>query len=163
MKPIESTYQIIAWKHLDQNVDGKWSKWACDMMMVGFETEHLIELAGIEKPYNQFELKELTDKVFNELSLDYKNQDRVVTDYVTYLAEEVFNKKRDLLEALYEIKELCVELDYDARLGDFYSLYFAKDDLKRNTHQWYWEGADRNNIDKICMRHLRKWIIENEP
>lgn len=74
------------------------------MMMVIYETEHLIELAGIAKPYNQFELKELTDKVFEELNLDYTNQDNVVNDYVRYLAMEVLNVNRELLNFLREIK-----------------------------------------------------------
>lgn len=161
MKPVESTFEIIAWKHLDQNVDEKWSAWAVDMMMVGYETEYLVELAGIEKPYNQFELKELTDKVFEELNLDYTNQDKVVINYVTFLAKEVLNKKRDLIKTLREIKDLCVALDYDSKIYDFYSLYFAKEDLNDDTVQWYWNGADRTNIDQICIDYLKKWINEN--
>ena len=161
MKPVESTYEIIAWKHLNQSVDEKWSTWAVDMMMVGYETEHLVELAGIEKPYNQFELTELTDKVFEELNLDYSNQDKIVIDYVTFLAKEVLNKKRDLLKTLREIKDLCTALDYHSKIYDFYSLYFAKEDLNYDTVQWYWNGADRTNIDQICMNYLKKWIDEN--
>lgn len=161
MKLLESTYEIIAWKHLDQSVDEKWSNWAVDMMMVGYETEHLIELAGIKKPYNQFELKELTDKVFEELNLDYTNQDKVVIDYVRYLAMEVLNENRELLKTLREIKDLCISLDYDSKIYDFYSLYFAKEDLNYDTVQWYWDGADRSNIDKICIDYLKKWINAN--
>ncbi len=74
MKPVESTYEIVAWKHLNNSVDEKWSNWAVEMLMGDYETEHLIELAKIEKPYNQFELQELTDKVFLELNLEYKNK-----------------------------------------------------------------------------------------
>jgi hypothetical protein len=161
MKPVESTYEIIAWKHLNLSVDEKWSSWAVDMMMVGFDTEHLVELAGIEKPYNQFELKELTDKVFQELNLDYTNQDKVVNDYVTYLSKEVLKKKRDLINTLREIKDLCIALDYNSKIYDFYLLYFAKVDLVYDTVQWYWNGADRTNINKICMDYFRKWIDEN--
>jgi hypothetical protein len=71
MKPIESTCEILAWKHFNLAVDEKWIQWAVEMLIEGFETEHLIELAGILKPYNQHELRHLTDKVFEELNLDY--------------------------------------------------------------------------------------------
>jgi hypothetical protein len=161
MKPVASTYEIILWKHLNRDVDEKWSNWAVAMMMAGFDTEHLVELAGIEQPYNQFELKELTDKVFEELKLNYTNQDKVVTDYITYLGKEVLTQKRELLKTLREIKNLCIELDHDYKIYDFYSLYFAKEDLKCDTVQNYWTGADRNNIDKICLDHFKKWIEEN--
>lgn len=157
MKPVESTYEIIAWKHLNQSVDEKWSSWAVDMMTVGFETEHLVELAGIEKPYNQFELKDLTNKVFEELNLDYTDQEKVVIDYVTYLAKQVLNDNRDLLKTLREIKDLCIALDYDSKIYDFYSLYFAKEDLNYDTVQRYWNGADRTNIDQICIDYFKKW------
>ncbi len=70
MKPIDSTYEILAFKHLNRNVDKKWIDWAVDMMIAGIETESLIELAGISEPYNQFELKQLTDNVFS-LHLHY--------------------------------------------------------------------------------------------
>ncbi|GLB48737.1 hypothetical protein [Neptunitalea lumnitzerae] len=161
MKPVESTYEIILGKHLNQDVDEKWSTWAVDMMMIGYDTEHLVELAGIEKPYNQFELKELTDKVFEELNLDFTNRDKVVVDYVTYLATEVLNDNRDLLKTLREIKDLCIALDYHRKIYDFYSLYYAKEDLNDDTVQWYWNGADRTNIDQICMEYLTNWIKEN--
>ena len=161
MKPVESTFEIIVWKFLNQSVDEKWSAWAVEMMMAGFDTEHLVELAGIEKPYNQFELNELTDKVFEELDLDYQDQDKVVNNYVTYLARKVLDKERDLLNTLREIKDLCIALDYDSKIYDFYSLYFAKEDLMYDSVQWYWDGANRNNIDQICFDYFKNWIDAN--
>jgi hypothetical protein len=158
MKLIESTAEIIAWKYFNQNVDGRWSKWAVDMMMVGYETEHLIELAVILKPYNQFELKELTDKVFQELELDYSDKEKVIRDYVVYLGNQVLNGERDLLKTLRHLKNICIGLDYDDILYDFYSLYFAKEDLEYSEYQHYWNGANRSNIDQICLDYFRHWI-----
>ena len=162
MKPVESTYEILAWKYLNKSVDEKWSDWAVEMMMAGYETEHLIELAGIEKPFNQFELHELIEKVFLELNLDYKNQDKIVTNYVTFLAKGVLNGSRDMLKTLRDLKDLYIALDYDSKLYGFYSLYFAREDLNHDTVQWYWKGADRTNIDKICTDFFTKWIEEHE-
>jgi len=161
MKPVESTYEILLWKFLNKSVDEKWSNWALEMMMVGFDTEYLVQLAGIDKPYNYFELSDLTDKVFKELKLDYTNRDKVVNNYVTYLCKEVLNSNRGLLKTLREIKDLCIALDYDNKIYGFYSLYFAKEDLNYSSVQWYWEGADKSNIDTICFDYLKKWIKEN--
>jgi hypothetical protein len=162
MKPVDSTYEILAWKHLNLSVDKQWSNWAVEMMMAGYETKHLIELAGIEKPYNQFELQELTNKVFSELNLDFKNQDKVITDYTTFLAKKVISGKRDLLMTLNDLKDICIALDYDSKIYDFYLLFFAKYDLNYDTVQWYWDGADRSNIDQICIDYFKNWIQENE-
>jgi hypothetical protein len=41
---------------------------------------------------------------------------------------------------------------------DFYLLYFAKDDLNESENQWYWDGADKNNIDEIIKRKFQEYI-----
>jgi hypothetical protein len=161
MKYIDLTYEMIALKYLDRNVDEKWVDWAVQMMMAGFETESLIELAGISKPYNQFELKPLTGKVFEELELDITDKEKAVNCYISFLLSEVLDDKRDLLKTLRDLKDLSIELNYDKSIYDFYSLYFAKEDLNYDTVQWYWEGADEDNIDEICFNYFKKWLIEN--
>ena len=41
---------------------------------------------------------------------------------------------------------------------DFYRLYFAKEDLNEVSVQWYWDGADRINIDQIIKENFQKYI-----
>lgn len=163
MKPIDSTHEILALKHLQRDVGERWVNWAVEMMGNGFETEHLVELAGIERPYNQFELYDLTNKVFKELGLDYGNQNRVITDYVTYLAQEVVEGNRELYQTIEYLKDLCVELDYYDRLMDFYHLYFARDELAYSKVQLYWNGANRKNIDQVCLNCFKDWIKDHGP
>ena len=162
MKPIESTYEILAWKHFNLPVDEKWINWAVEMLIEGFETEHLIELAGILKPYNQHELCYLTDKVFKELNLDYSNQNNVLTNYITFLGKQVLKGERDLLKSLSVLKDIHIGNDYLEITQDFCSLYWAKLDLEFSEVQWYWPDADRSNIDQICIQHFEDWINENE-
>ena len=100
MKFTIQTYEILAWKLSKKSVDEAWSNWATEMLMNGFSTEHLIELAGLEKPYNQFELSELTDKVFEELKIDLTDKNQIIKNYVFFLCQEALSKKRDLLKTL---------------------------------------------------------------
>jgi hypothetical protein len=160
MEPIKSTYEIRLLKHLNRSVDEKWIRWAVDMMIAGFESEYIIELAGISIPYNQFELKSLTDKVFHDLSIDLNNREQIIKDYVCFVGQDVIDNKRDLYKTLREIKDVCVERDYLDLIHDFYLLYFAKEDLIYDVNQWYWNGANRDNIDQICIDYFKKWIIE---
>lgn len=161
MKPVEKTYEILAWKHLNRNVDENWSAWAAEMMSAGFETEHLIELAGISRPYNQFEFSDLTDHVFEELALDTTDRVKIISNYATYLVKQVINNERELFPTLEILKNLCIELDYDKKLYDFYSLFFAKDDLNYSEVQWYWEGANKENIDQMCIEYFNEWMGQN--
>lgn len=161
MKMVELTYKILLLKLLNRSVDEEWSSWAVEMMLVGFETEHLIELAGISRPFNQFELRDLTDKVFDELNLDCANKSKIIIEYVSYLVSRVLKGNEEYYEVISHLKDLCIELDYDMKLYDFYSLYFAIEDLEYFEIQCYWEGADRSNIDKVCQKYFEKWIQEN--
>lgn len=44
---------------------------------------------------------------------------------------------------------------------DFYLLYFAKDDLNESEIQWYWNGADRINIDQIIRKVFEDYLDRN--
>ena len=74
----------------------------------------------------------------------------------------MLNGDTDTFEVLDLLKDLCIELDYESYLYDFYSLYFAKDDLSYSDNQWYWTGADKNNIDTIIRDYFTKWKTDYE-
>lgn len=161
MQPIPSTAEILAYKALNRSVNETWVNWAVDMMMAGFETESLVILAGIMPFYNQFELKVLTDKVFDELNLDYSDAHKAVKNCASFLIAQCLKGEKNYYSVLGTLKNLCIELDYDKDLYDFYSLYFAKDDLLTSENQWYWIGADRSNIDGIIKEYFENWLLEN--
>ena len=160
MQVIPSTYKFLALKFFNGSVDERWSDWAVDMMQVGFDTESLPMLALLEKPYNQFELKELTDKIFDELGLDYTDKDFVITRYVHYMLDEAIAGRWKLINVLRELRNLYYELD-DGWLFDFYLLYFAKEDLTGYGFTTYWNGATQANIDDIIISEFKKWKLEN--
>jgi hypothetical protein len=65
---------------------------------------------------------------------------------------------------LRELKNICTDLELDKEYMDFYLLYFAKEDLTESENQWYWNGADRTNIDSIIREKFESWnkIIEEK-
>jgi hypothetical protein len=161
MKPIKSTYEILAFKVLNRSVDKNWTDWATEMLQAGFDTESLVILAGETAPFNQFELTHLTDKVFKELHLDYSDIDQVIKNYASYLIDKALSGQIEPSKVLDILKDICIERDYEKYLYDFYSLYFAKDDLTYSDDQWYWEGADKSNIDKVINDYFRSWLLNN--
>jgi len=153
---IKSTYEILGFKALNRDVNESWIEWALQMIFRGHETEHLIILAGISKPYNQFYLQELTSKVFDELSLDIVSQEKVLRNYSAYLTSEALDGNRNYREVLNELMNICIELDYEKFLYDFYSLFFALDDLEYSENQGYWPNATRENINSIIAEYFKK-------
>jgi hypothetical protein len=158
---IKSTYEILQFKALNRDVTEIWVDWAIDMVSAGFETEHLIILAGIAKPYNQFYLQDLTSKVFAELSLDFSSVKETSADYVTFLAGEVAAGRRSQYEVLQTLKEICSELGHSKDLWDFSLLCWAVEDLRYSDHQYYWEGANRGNIDSIVSEYFANWVRDH--
>ena len=159
---IKSTYEILAFKALNRDVTESWIDWAIQMIVHGHETEHLLILAGTTKPYNQFYLQDLASKVFHELSLDFPSQERVLRNYSAYLDGEALIGNRSYREVLNELKNICIQLDYEKFLFDFYSLYYALDALEYSQNQGYWPNATRKNINSVITEYFKNWKQEQE-
>ena len=156
MNIVKSTSEILAFKVLNRNVNNVWINWAVEMLMEGYSSENLLYLAGENEQTNQFELQKIADRTLKELELDYSDHDKVVENYICFLLDEAISERRNYKSVLKNLKDLCIELDYESSLYDFYSLYFAKEDLEYSTHQWYWENANRENIDQIIKDYFHK-------
>lgn len=145
-------------KAFNEDIDESWVEWALEMMQAGYESDNLYILAGITKPYNQFELQELTDKVIADLNLETSDKSLTIRNYVYYILSTTINEPSKYLSTLREVKDICIDLDMEKEYIDFYLLYFAKDDLNESENQWYWDGADRNNIDDIIKEKFQEYI-----
>jgi len=158
MKEVISTYKVLMKKAFNEDIDEYWVEWALEMMEAGYESDNLYILAGISKPYNQFELQELTDKVIADLNLDTGDKSLTIRNYVYYILSTTINEPSKYISILKEVKDICIGLDMEKEYMDFYLLYFAKDDLNESENQWYWEGADRSNIDELIKEKFQEYI-----
>jgi hypothetical protein len=156
-----NTFEILAWKALNRNVDMRWVDWAVQMLEEGFETPSLIILAGQSAPFNQFEMHALTTKVFNELELDYSNLQLAVENYTRFLIDQTLIGEIESLKTLRILKNICSELDLEKSLYDFYLLCYAKEDIAYSGDQHYWPGARKDTIDKIILDYFNQWKLEH--
>ncbi len=161
MKPIPSTAEVLFFKSFDKLSNPKWIDWATDMLIAGFDTEHLRMLAAESDPLDAHKISWLTDKVFEELDIDFKDTEANIKRYVSYLISEAEAGKFKVLSVLERLKNLCVELVYTKSLFQFYLLYLAKWDLMDGEVQFYVNEADKDNIDTIIMESFRKYLEEN--
>lgn len=145
-------------KAFNKDIDESWVEWALEMMEAGYESDNLYILAGISKPYNQFELQDLTHKTLAYLNLEIKDRLLTIRNYVYYIITKTIIQPTNYLTILKEIKDICIDLDMDSAYMDFYLLYFAKDDLNESENQWYWDDANRSNIDQIIKENFQKYL-----
>ena len=163
-EPVLSTYKILKEKACNADIDESWSDWAIEMMQAGYEAVTLYQLAGISKPYNQFVLQDLTNKVLKDLELDYSDKRKTLENYVYFLIKSNLDNSERYYEILKEFIDIYYELDMDNKFQNLALLFWAKDDLIYDEYQHYWDGADRTNIDKIIKEQFEIYIkqIENE-
>jgi hypothetical protein len=161
MKSVNSTSKILAFKALGKPFDKEWVNWSVEMLMAGYETENLILLAAESPPYDQFELEHLTNKIFEELHLDYSDKDKAIKNYVSDLINNALINKNDILKILEILKDIYDESNHKSYLRDFWTLYYAKDSLIDSGVQWYWQGANALNIDQIIKETFEKWKLSN--
>ena len=152
-----STAEILALKVLNRDIDERWVNWAVDMLKEGYETEHLIILAGESKPFNQFEMQELAENVLYELQLDYSDKEQTIKNYACFLIDKFFNGEIDNLKVLTILKDICIELAYGMYLFDFYLFCFAKDEISYLGYQFYIQGVTAENIDEKIADYFLEW------
>jgi len=160
MEPVAATAEVLAYKVLNRLTDKAWVDWAYSMLVAGFETEHLLILAGMQEPLEYFEMRSLTDNVLAELRLDYSNTDEVIANYASYLSKQGLTNEIPSFKVLKMLADVYIELDYYAALEHFYYLYYAKEDLEYSVDQWYLNGVDRSNIDQTITDYFQQWIKE---
>lgn len=161
-EPVLSTYKMLKEKVCNADIDESWVDWAIEMMEAGFEVESLYQLAGISKPFNQFELQDLTNKVLEDLSLDYSDKEKTIKNYAYFIIKSNVENASKYYDVLKEFRDIYYELDMDIEYEDFALLYWAKDGLICEEIQWYWDGADRTNIDRIIKEQFELWITRFE-
>ena len=55
---VVSTYRVLMKKAFNEDIDETWIDWAIEMIREGYESDNLYILAGINKPYHQFDSKD---------------------------------------------------------------------------------------------------------
>jgi hypothetical protein len=162
MHKVKSTYKVLVKRSLQQGSIEVWQDWALEMMVAGFETEHLILLAGLSPHFNRFQLDDIVNKALKELSLDTMSDDEMIGGYVYYLIDQALHSKLSTKVVLDILRDLCRDRDFDKELYNFYYLAFAQEELEELGVQFYWEGANSNNIDSIINNEFQEWINKYE-
>lgn len=149
-------YQVLPAFNKDEVVD-----WAYEMIALGWETEHLLIMAGLTKPVNYFETVVYLETAMGELNLLLKTGDEGIISYSSYHVKQL-EQGIKIKENLNALSDFVISVDYHSAIYDFYSLYWAWSDLQYDEMQWYWEGATKDNIEQIVVNTAKGWLIANE-
>jgi hypothetical protein len=162
MKPVSPlTCKIVAYNEVPNFRIGECVDWAFEMITLGYETEHLLILAGLTKPVNYFEATSYIDAALKELNLQPKIGNEAIISYCSYYIILIAQGIKVKLN-LSILRDACINMDMSPLIFDFYLLAFAWDDLDWNDgQQWHWDGADLDNIEAITIETAKNWLAKN--
>ncbi|RYY93764.1 MAG: hypothetical protein EOO11_19175 [Chitinophagaceae bacterium] len=128
LHPVRSTYSVLAAHCRGENSSEAWADWALELMGAGYDSEHIVLLAGTTPPFNGFEMDRLTARALAEAGIDASDTEQVLREYAWYLAHRSLGGAMTYKEAVRRLSRGCSELDYPADLLAFYELNDIYDD-----------------------------------
>ncbi|MEM8612867.1 MAG: hypothetical protein AAGF93_12685 [Cyanobacteria bacterium P01_H01_bin.105] len=137
-------------------------QWAVDTLCVGKDSPSLRILAGLTPPFYSFEVQEYATKALKELGIQIPTPKNAISVYAWYLINDILTDPACMQDRLLALGDLCTVEDYPKDIYDFYLLRWAFADLQNSEVQFYWDGADRNNIQEIVLTRCREWLVEHE-
>ena len=158
---VPSTFRILKEMAFDTDRSVDWKDWAIEMIEAGFESENLYLLAAIPTPHNPFQLRELTNRVLNDLNISYKDPYLLVRNYIHFLVVSALNKPETYFDVLREINDICVKIGFDKDyVTDLYGLYYMKEDIMHGDLNY--EGLTKDNIDQLITDRFNVWLVKNK-
>jgi len=150
-KLIQCHKEILGFNY-DMTVD-----WAIELINSGIENENVCMLASFSKPTDSREIKPFVSAVLKELKLGEKEGKEATLSLINYHLTEIIQDKsiRDNLRSLYEI---CTDSNFGFGLMNFYLLYHGWNELDEMGVNFYYDGADKSNIEKIIKKEAINWI-----
>lgn len=139
--------------------------WACDMLLYGYETEHLLLLAATTKPTTAFESELYLDNAVEELGLNFIYGEKALISYTwTYVSEL---SKGAAIKTNLSIIDRTYMANMDRTLiSDFTSLSYAWDCYRDDDADFYipryWEGATKDNLEDTTISYAKEWLEKYE-
>ena len=136
--------------------------WAIDLIERGLETDNVLMLASFSKPVNSVEIRPYVSGVLADLDIEEKEGDEAVQALVQYYLTNILNNI-SIRDNLTLIHNLFIEKDFFQRedqfeLIPFYLLYHGWSELEEIGANYYFEGADLDNIETVIKEQAQKWI-----
>jgi hypothetical protein len=141
---------------MDECVD-----WAIEQLQLGYETPHLLMLAGMSKPVHYFETAPYLAQALKELHLEEKMGEEAMISLCRYYIKKIA-AAQDVLGNLKHLYSFYYQFDRDDLIHDFVYLYWAWTELEYDSAQYYWPEATTANIAGLVVERAVLWLTENK-
>jgi hypothetical protein len=131
--------------------------WAIELIREGKETDNILMLASFSKPIEKCEISPYVTAVLNEFGLEELECDSIIIAQSHFLLTKILRNEA-IRENLTSLSQVCINNDYDERIMDFYLIYHGWRELEDIGANYYYNGANLNNIESILKLEAEIWI-----
>ncbi|XLS27660.1 hypothetical protein ACJD0Z_10675 [Flavobacteriaceae bacterium M23B6Z8] len=131
--------------------------WAIELIREGKETDNVLMLASFSEPIERHEISPYISAVLNDFGLEELEFDDALIAQTHFLLTKILRNEA-IRENLQSLSQVCINNDYDKRIMDFYLLYHGWWELEDIGANYYYDGADLNNIESILKLEAKIWI-----
>lgn len=155
----EEVYKILGQRLLNEFDSKKLVEWAVNVMKLGYDSESLIILAGLDYESTE-EREEYFWKSVEELNLNIKREEsELVNDYAKYVANAVVNMQLSPKSGLNTMYNIYLSTGYDSKYIQFYELDEDLNDLNYAEYTpIYNQGITKENADKFIIREFKLFL-----
>ncbi len=153
------TSEVFARLYRNEVVDASIVIWAEEMVLAGFESEHINILLGEVAPFNSFEMNTLLKRVGKELNIPgiHSASEAIEIIATSYVKRLIFGKTGSEV-ALAALAKLYLENGITDDLDDFYLLHHAQTDLTWAEFSFHLPSVNNGNIEQTIHDKCIAWL-----
>ena len=127
------------------------------MVQSGVESENLLIVASFSKPVDSDEIQLYVTGALKELNLTEKYGKYSLIANIHYHLAQILNDYQ-IRENLTKLYNLSLDNDSEKSLMPFYLLYHGWWELEESGANYYFEGANLDNIEEVIKEQAQNWI-----
>ncbi len=155
----ELTLEILAERALTQFDSKKLVDWAVKVLELGYESENLFILAGLD-----FETTEEREKYFwksvNDLNLETeKSKDELIENYALFIANKAIRKEISVDYAFDQMLKIVSASEYDSKYIAFYEINEDIDYLTYENSVLFNSGLTIENSKDFILKEFEIFVL----
>lgn len=158
----EITLEILAERALTQFDSNKFVDWAVKVLELGYQSENLLILAGLDFDSTE-EREEYFWKSVNDLKLEVeKSEDKLIEKYALTIANKAIRNEISIDYAFSQMLKIVSASEYDNRYIAFYEIDENLDYLKYDNSVLFNSGLTLENSKDFIMEEMKIFVqMEN--
>ncbi len=137
------------------------------MLLNGHDHDGLALIAGYSKPVNKDQIENHVSQALKELGLEEMGHSDDYKSLARYHITMILKKSdiRKHLASLYDIYIMSDDPAYTVFFRLYHAWYDLEDDYVQNELngiQFYYEGANLDNIESLVIHEAEKWLDLNK-